>query len=107
MKRFFLYVVILTFLSTSVGIAQVKTPPACGPTPSENQMRVQEMESYAFVHFSLNTYTDQSWGFGNEDVKLFNPKESDCRQWARICKEAGMKGVIITAKHHCGFCLWP
>jgi len=107
MKRFFLYAVILTFLSTSVGIAQVKAPAACGPTPSENQMRVQEMESYAFVHFSLNTYTDQSWGFGNEDVKLFNPEKADCRQWARICKEAGMKGVIITAKHHCGFCLWP
>jgi len=65
------------------------------------------MEYYAFVHFSLNTYTDQSWGYGNEDVRLFNPKELDCRQWARICKEAGMKGIIITAKHHCGFCLWP
>jgi alpha-L-fucosidase len=107
MNRFFLYSVILTFLSTTVGIAQAKVPAACDPTPSENQMRVQEMESYAFVHFSLNTYTDQSWGFGNEDVKLFNPEKSDCRQWARICKEAGMKGVIITAKHHCGFCLWP
>lgn len=83
-------------------------PPApCGPVPSENQMRWQEMEYYAFVHFSLNTYTDQSWGYGNEDVKLFNPENADCRQWARICKEAGMKGIIITAKHHCGFCLWP
>jgi alpha-L-fucosidase len=70
-------------------------------------MRWQEMEYYAFVHFSLNTYTDQSWGYGNEDVKLFNPDRADCRQWARICKEAGMKGIIITAKHHCGFCLWP
>lgn len=83
-------------------------PPApCGPVPSANQMRWQEMEYYAFIHFSLNTYTDQSWGYGNEDVKLFNPTDLDCRQWARICKEAGMKGIIITAKHHCGFCLWP
>ncbi|HEX3023973.1 MAG TPA: alpha-L-fucosidase, partial [Chitinophagaceae bacterium] len=65
------------------------------------------MEQYAFVHFSLNTYTNQSWGFGNEDVKLFNPEKLDCRQWARVCKQAGMKGIIITAKHHCGFCLWP
>jgi len=107
MKRILLYAVILAFLSTGIGIAQVKAPAPCGPTPSENQMRWQEMESYAFVHFSLNTYTDQSWGFGNEDVKLFNPEKSDCRQWARICKEAGMKGIIITAKHHSGFCLLP
>lgn len=87
--------------------AQVKAPTACGPIPTENQLQWQEMESYAFVHFSLNTYTDQSWGYGNEDVGLFNPKLSDCRQWARICKEAGLKGIILTAKHHCGFCLWP
>jgi len=107
MKRILLYAVVLAFLSTSISIAQVKAPAPCGPTPSENQMRVQEMEAYAFVHFSLNTYTDQSWGFGNEDVKLFNPEKSDCRQWARVCKESGMKGIIITAKHHCGFCLWP
>jgi alpha-L-fucosidase len=65
------------------------------------------MEYYAFVHFSLNTYTDQSWGFGNEDINLFNPEKLDCRQWARICKESGMKGIILTAKHHSGFCLWP
>jgi alpha-L-fucosidase len=77
-----------------------------GSTPkglsSENQIRWQEMEYYAFVHFSLNTYTDQSWGNGNEDVNLFNPTELDCRQWARVCKEAGMKGIIVTAKP-CGF----
>jgi alpha-L-fucosidase len=107
MNRFFLNVVILALLSTTAGFAQVKAPTPFGPVPSENQMRLQEMESYAFVHFSLNTYTDQSWGFGNENVKLFNPEENDCRQWVRICKEAGMKGIIITAKHHGGFSLWP
>jgi alpha-L-fucosidase len=107
MIKFFLYGILFFIFSIGINHAQTKAPVACGPIPSENQMRVQEMESYAFVHFSLNTYTDQSWGFGNEDVKLFNPEKSDCRQWARICKEAGMKGVIITAKHHCGFCLWP
>ena len=62
---------------------------------------------YAFIHYSLNTYTDQEWGFGNEDPKLFNPSNLDCRQWARVCKQAGMKGIIFTAKHHCGFCMWP
>ena len=79
----------------------------CGPVPSENQLRWQDMEMYAFIHYSLNTYTDQEWGFGNEDPKLFNPSDLDCRQWARVCKQAGMRGIIFTAKHHCGFCMWP
>ena len=79
----------------------------CGPTPNANQLRWQEMEMFAFIHYSLNTYTDQEWGFGNEDPKLFNPSDLDCRQWARVCKQAGMKGIIFTAKHHCGFCMWP
>ena len=79
----------------------------CGPVPNENQLRWQAMEMYAFIHYSLNTYTDQEWGFGNEDPKLFNPSDLDCRQWARVCKQAGMKGIIFTAKHHCGFCMWP
>jgi alpha-L-fucosidase len=87
--------------------AQSQAPKPFGPVPNENQMRWQEMEYYAFLHFSLNTFTDQEWGGGDEDVKLFNPKDLDCRQWARVCKEAGMKGIIMVVKHHCGFCLWP
>ena len=79
----------------------------CGPVPTENQLRWQDMEMYAFIHYSLNTYTDQEWGFGNEDPKLFNPSNLDCRQWAHVCKQAGMRGIIFTAKHHCGFCMWP
>ena len=86
--------------------AQKKQEPF-GPLPNENQLRWQDMEMYAFIHYSLNTYTDQEWGFGNEDPKLFNPSNLDCRQWARVCKQAGMKGIIFTAKHHCGFCMWP
>jgi alpha-L-fucosidase len=107
MIRYFLSGIILSLFSIGINNAQVKAPAPFGPVPTENQMRWQEMEYYAFIHFSLNTYTDQWWGFGNENVKLFNPEKADCRQWARICKEAGMKGIIITAKHHCGFCLWP
>jgi len=102
--RYFLYGIVL-FLCVSC--SKTPAPAPLGPVPSENQMRWQEMEYYAFVHFSLNTYTDQSWGYGNEDINLFNPEKLDCRQWARICKEAGMKGIILTAKHHSGFCLWP
>jgi alpha-L-fucosidase len=105
--RYFLHGIILSVCSIGMSDAQTKAPTPFGPVPSDNQMRWQEMEYYAFIHFSLNTYTDQSWGYGNEVVNLFNPKELDCRQWARICKEAGMKGIILTAKHHCGFCLWP
>ena len=87
--------------------AQKTIPKPCGPVPTENQLRWLDMEMYAFIHYSLNTYTDQEWGFGNEDPKLFNPADLDCRQWARVCKQAGMRGIIFTAKHHCGFCMWP
>ncbi len=106
MIKYFLLLIICTVNAIS-GHSQTKAPAPFGPVPTENQLRWQKMEYYAFVHFSLNTYTDQPWGYGNEDINLFNPKKLDCRQWARICKEAGMKGIIITAKHHCGFCLWP
>ena len=78
-----------------------------GPIPTRQQLEWQDMDMYAFIHYSLNTYTDQEWGFGNEDPALFNPTDLDCRQWARVCKQAGMKGIIFTAKHHCGFCMWP
>ncbi|MBR5697481.1 MAG: alpha-L-fucosidase [Prevotella sp.] len=87
--------------------AMAQTPAPCGPVPTENQLRWQDMEMYAFIHYSLNTYTDEEWGFGNEAPKLFNPSSLDCRQWARVCKQAGMRGIIFTAKHHCGFCMWP
>ena len=78
-----------------------------GAIPTQDQLAWQDMEMYAFIHYSMNTYTDQEWGFGNEDPALFNPSDLDCRQWARVCKQAGMKGIIFTAKHHCGFCMWP
>ncbi|MDD7461137.1 MAG: alpha-L-fucosidase [Prevotellaceae bacterium] len=100
--------VVASLLSASMPIAaKVKAPVAVGPVPTENQMRWQEMEEYAFIHYSLNTYTDMEWGYGNEDLQLFNPSRLDARQWAKACKDAGMKGIIFTAKHHSGFCMWP
>ncbi len=75
--------------------------------PSERQLRLQQMEFYAFAHITVNTFTDQEWGDGTEAEAVFNPKKLDADQWVAAIKSAGMTGLIVTAKHHDGFCLWP
>jgi alpha-L-fucosidase len=104
MKRI-LYLLLSVFIITSC--SKVKPPQPFGPLPSERQLAWHEMQYYMFVHFTVNTFTDKEWGFGDEKESVFNPTELNCDQWAKVASEAGMKGIILTAKHHDGFCLWP
>jgi alpha-L-fucosidase len=98
---------LLTGLWLSCSTTNTEPPAAYGATPTASQLEWQKMEYYMFAHFGPNTFTDVEWGNGKEDPKVFNPTALDCRQWAKIAKDAGMEAIIITAKHHDGFCLWP
>ncbi len=82
-------------------------PEPYGPVPTEAQLKWQQMEMNMFCHFGPNTFTGNEWGEGTEAEDIFNPTALDCGQWAAIAKAAGFKGIILTAKHHDGFCLWP
>ena len=99
MKKYFL--LFLSIISCNNEYDTIK------PVPTERQKIWQEMEYYAFIHFNMNTFTNMEWGYGDESPSIFNPSELDTDQWARTVKESGMKGIIITAKHHDGFSLWP
>lgn len=103
MKKIFLLVF---FLATST-IFQAQSLEPYKPLPTPRQLKWHELEYYLFAHFGPNTFTDLEWGKGTEKEEVFDPSALDCRQWCRIAKAAGAKGIIITAKHHDGFCLWP
>jgi len=99
--------IILATRGVSTAAAKAGPPDPYGPTPSTRQLRWHEMEFYGFIHFTINTFTDKEWGYGDESPSLFNPTDFDAEQIAGTAAAAGMKGLILTCKHHDGFCLWP
>jgi alpha-L-fucosidase len=104
MKKFIGLVVLLVVISLR-GFSQAPKP--YGPIPSQGQINWQEMGMYCIIHYGLDTYTNKEWGFGDEDPKLLNPSLFSAMQIVSAAKAGGFKGVVVVAKHHDGFCLWP
>ena len=100
-------IIIASLLFSSCKQKEVLPPAPYGPVPNERQLNIQELEFYGFLHFTINTFTGRQWGQGDESPELFNPAIFDAEQIVEVLKAGGMKGVILTAKHHDGFCLWP
>ncbi len=99
--------ILLCYYLPVTGQKAVTLPAAVGPVPTAEQLAWQEMELNAFIHFTTNTFTGKEWGFGDERPEIFNPSATDVDQWVSTLKAAGFKMVILTCKHHDGFCLWP
>lgn len=105
--KYYLSIVTLLISISLFSQDHPKKTGATAPLPTRAQLAWQDMEFCLFMHFGPNTFTGEEWGHGNEKEDIFNPTQLDCRQWARTARDAGAKGIIITAKHHDGFCLWP
>jgi alpha-L-fucosidase len=94
-------------LLAAAGASAAEPPAPYGPVPSARQLRWHERELYGFLHFTVNTFTDKEWGYGDEPESMFNPTDFDADQIVGAAKAGGLTGLILTAKHHDGFCLWP
>ena len=107
MKKTVLYSLVISAIALCMtSCTKENAPEPINPIPSQEQIDWQKLETYAFIHFGLNTYNDLEWGYGNTPASTFNPVNLDCEQWVATLKQCGMKGVLLTAKHHDGFCLW-
>ncbi len=104
MKRFTLFLILAISLSTCTETPDIPANPV---VPSLQQIEYQQMEIIGFIHYTVNAFTDKEWGDGSESPEIFNPTELNVQQWANAAKAGGMQQLILTAKHHDGFCLWP